>query len=255
MCLDYKKIDLGEIKKELHKWVNAINSNDIKDRVGQNQPLEQHLKKHFHILGPNMGSINTRHGKFIEKNFHKWVRCIPNWDSILRPKYNLKNPTSGETDIKEIDNISFNKKTGKLVIFELKRNYDTFYFHGSFAQGVYDRLYDYNRKRKKIINQVRNATGFNVKDKDCSIALLSVYGKKNDWHKNVKKKGGFDPEVYISQDLGKIFGQCLVTFINELDELMINETFNAYRAPEISREKKSKTTENVLYELMKSSSH
>tara|TARA_B100001123_G_C15020013_1_gene911101 strand:- start:94 stop:852 length:759 start_codon:yes stop_codon:yes gene_type:complete len=250
MCLDYRKVDLNEIQEELDKWIMDIHPNDINKKGGKTNPLNKHLKRYVHLLGPNMGSINTKHGQFIERNFHKWVQCIPNWDSILRPKINFQNKASGQKETKEIDNISFNKKTGQLLIFELKRNYDTKFSNVPRSQEIYDRLYLYNKRKKSIINQVSYKTGSAVKN--CSIALINVYGQKKLWTKNVQKKNGYEPEVYTGNEIGNIFGQCLIKFMDDLNKYLIDEAFGSYSMPVID-EMEMKDNDNELSEFIKTS--
>ena len=247
MCLDYTKVDLKEITNELKLWIKHLNSKDFKKIVGKTEPLERHLKKYKPALGVNLQSIKTRHGSFIETSFYKWVRCIPDWDSILRPKITY-NTATNKQETKEIDNISFNKRTGKLVVFELKRNYDSYYYHQEYAPSFYNRLNLYNRKITKIIKYVQKQTGYTVNEH--SIVLINTYGTKKDWSSKVNKKGNFDPEILLGNDLGSIFGKCIVTFLDELDEFLVCNAFEKYSHNNELRSEGKINPENKLQRII-----
>ncbi len=242
MCIDYNKVDLKKIEKELQRWVSSLYS---KNSFGKNEPLSKHLKKFpKSITGINLQSIKTRHGQFIEKSFAEWVRCIPGWGSFLRPVVNFQNG-----NVKEIDNISFNTKTGKLLIFELKRNYDTYYFHTQgYGQNFYDRLYDYKLNEPSIIRYVERNTSQTVTS--CEILLVNVYGERDNWNsKQVIPKPDFHPRIVLGSELGEIFGECLNRFLAELDEAMMTITLEKY-CKSMQIEYKTEGSDNKLKESL-----
>jgi hypothetical protein len=113
MCLDYNKIEIETIRRKVTKKFNDLNKRDFRtDPLLEASPDLNKLVKSMH-------SMAISHGTWIEESLRDFVRAIPDWQSEIKVRLPVK------SKITEIDNIAYNSATGKVVLWECKRFWET----------------------------------------------------------------------------------------------------------------------------------
>lgn len=107
MCLDYRSLDLKELRLNIHDLITPSSKTIAKlDPIWGEQPES--------ALPFTVGV--KKHGKLIEKTIIKLARASTQWDGVqsYKMKVNGKN--------REFDNIVFNKNLKVIIVLESKRD-------------------------------------------------------------------------------------------------------------------------------------
>lgn len=193
MCLDYHKVEISNIIKVIDNYFYKKS----KEKFKVDPLLENHedVSKTKTILN----SLFIKHGTWIEDSLTDWIRAIPNWEADCR--LNIK--IAGVT--KQIDNIAFNKKTKKLIIFECKRIWEN---QDSTKQlSVTENLDIYKKNEDEIIKILEKKIKF--KPNKIEMIIFNAWGTS----KKFKNSKSTKHKVICRDEIGKIFGKCLWIFI------------------------------------------
>ena len=113
MCLDYNKIEIKTIRRKITEKVYDLNKKDFRiDPLLETSPDFSKLVKSMH-------SMAISNSTWIEESLRQFARAIPAWESEIKVRLSVK------SKITEIDNIAYNSATGKVVLWECKRFWET----------------------------------------------------------------------------------------------------------------------------------
>ncbi len=174
MCIDFRKIDLSRINRELNKEVAKTT-----DPIFGPKPS----------LPRKWTSFPSRHGNLINKSLLEFIRAIPGWSGLREFKIT---DLSGHKFF--IDNLVFNRSLNLIIAIECKRDLDR------QPAGSISKIMTYKslcrRNKSKIINQL----GLNQSNTEIYFCVFDAYGPR---------KNNYNFNIIYPENLESIFGKCL----------------------------------------------
>jgi hypothetical protein len=188
MCLDYNKIEMDEILREISEAIKKKQKTKYEvDPLLEGQP---DLSRSMSILH----GIKVSHGTWIEKSMADFIRAIPDWGSKIKVKLNIGG------DVMEIDNIAYNQKSNKVIIWECKRRWETV---DPVKRGLVHERFDKLVANKTTLDAELQKE-FGIKPNSIDFFVFNCWGEDKSW-----PKGRTGYEIFCREELGKIFGSCL----------------------------------------------
>ena len=188
MCLDYNKIEMETIRRKITEKVYDLNKKDFRiDPLLEVAPDLSKLVKSIH-------SMAISHGTWIEESLRDFVRAIPDWQSEIKVRLSVK------SKITEIDNIAYNSTSGKVVLWERKRFWDTLDNPAKVA--VSDRFEFLEANKQLLETELSNIIGATPKSVD--MVVFNCWGKDKKWPKGMKEY-----KIYCRDEISELFGPCI----------------------------------------------
>jgi len=188
VCLDYNKIEMETIRRKITEKVYDLNKKDFRiDPLLEVAPDLSKLVKSIH-------SMAISHGTWIEESLRDFVRAIPDWQSEIKVRLSVK------SKITEIDNIAYNSTSGKVVLWECKRFWDTLDDPAKVA--VSDRFEFLEANKQLLETELSNIIGATPKSVD--MVVFNCWGKDKKWPKGMKEY-----KIYCRDEISELFGPCI----------------------------------------------
>lgn len=188
MCLDYNKIEIETIRRKITEKVNDLNKKDFRtDPLLEASPDLSKLVKSIH-------SMAISHGTWIEESLRDFVRAIPDWQSEIKVRLSVK------SKITEIDNIAYNSATGKVVLWECKRFWET--LDGPAKLEVSDRFNFLEANKPQLEAELSKIIGKTPNAVD--MVVFNCWGKERKWPKGMKTY-----KIYCRDEISDLFGPCI----------------------------------------------